>query len=202
MGERATIYHGTPMTPRAALLDVCQGRAMCMSFYRPDDVEAVEAIAPFCHVRQRGVFVLAGSYAGGQRLERGSGLEAILRLAGTSAVQTGPLGDHARYAGGALTAQRCTAGRMAVWTARRASVAHGWSDRAAASTVRAIRPGLPWLDRAEGRFTRLSQAHGGSRSRSRQPMARSSHATRDSGRVRLSFRKRRQYQPCAKRVAV
>ena len=44
--ERAIIYHGTPMTPRAALLDVCDGRAMCVSFYRPDDVEAVEAISP------------------------------------------------------------------------------------------------------------------------------------------------------------
>lgn len=41
------IHHGTPMTPRAALLAVCTGRAMCVSFYRPDDVEAVEQIAPF-----------------------------------------------------------------------------------------------------------------------------------------------------------
>ena len=40
------IYHGTPMTPRAALLSVCKGRAMCVSFFRPDDVEAVEAISP------------------------------------------------------------------------------------------------------------------------------------------------------------
>jgi hypothetical protein len=42
----SVIYHGTPMTPRAALLDVCKGRAMCVSFYRHDDVEAVEAISP------------------------------------------------------------------------------------------------------------------------------------------------------------
>lgn len=40
------IHHGTPLTPRAALLDVCKGRAMCVSFYRPDDVEAVEEISP------------------------------------------------------------------------------------------------------------------------------------------------------------
>lgn len=42
----ATIYHGTPLTPRAALLSVCPGRAMCVSFYRPDSVRDVEAIAP------------------------------------------------------------------------------------------------------------------------------------------------------------
>lgn len=46
MREGAIIHHGTPMTPRAALLDVCAGRAMCVSFYRPDDVEVVEAISP------------------------------------------------------------------------------------------------------------------------------------------------------------
>ena len=40
------IHHGTPMTPRAALLDVCAGRAMCVSFFRPDDVEIVERISP------------------------------------------------------------------------------------------------------------------------------------------------------------
>lgn len=47
-GDRVmvTIYHGTPMTPRAALLDVLVGRAACVSFYRPDDVGAVESISP------------------------------------------------------------------------------------------------------------------------------------------------------------
>ena len=50
------IYHGTPLTPRAALLDVCKGRAMCVSFFRPDDVEAVEAISPDIMFRQRRVF--------------------------------------------------------------------------------------------------------------------------------------------------
>lgn len=38
------IYHGTPMTPRAALLDVMDGRAGCVSFYRPDDVDAIEHV--------------------------------------------------------------------------------------------------------------------------------------------------------------
>jgi hypothetical protein len=40
------IYHGTPMTPRDALLTVCAGRAMCVSFFRPDDVTVVEQISP------------------------------------------------------------------------------------------------------------------------------------------------------------
>jgi len=43
----ALVYHGTPMTPRAALLAVCAGRANCVSFYRPDSVGDVEAISPF-----------------------------------------------------------------------------------------------------------------------------------------------------------
>lgn len=41
------IHHGTPLTPRDALLTVCRGRAMCVSYYRPDDVEAVEQIASY-----------------------------------------------------------------------------------------------------------------------------------------------------------
>lgn len=42
----ALVYHGTPITPRGALL-AQQGRAFCVSFYRPDNVADVEAIAPF-----------------------------------------------------------------------------------------------------------------------------------------------------------
>ncbi len=49
------IYHGTPLTPRAALLDVLPGRAGCVSFFRPDDTEAVEAVCPRVMFRQRGI---------------------------------------------------------------------------------------------------------------------------------------------------
>ena len=42
----ALVYHGTPLTPRAALAAVA-GRAMCVSFYRPDNVQDVEAQSPF-----------------------------------------------------------------------------------------------------------------------------------------------------------
>lgn len=41
----AFVYHGTPLTPRAALMALGP-RGYCVSFYRPDDVEAVEAISP------------------------------------------------------------------------------------------------------------------------------------------------------------
>ena len=41
------IHHGTPLTPRAALHSVCTGRAMCVSFYRPDSVADVEVISPY-----------------------------------------------------------------------------------------------------------------------------------------------------------
>lgn len=41
----AIVYHGTPITPRDALL-AQRGRAFCISFFTPRDVEAVEAISP------------------------------------------------------------------------------------------------------------------------------------------------------------
>lgn len=42
----ALVYHGTPLTPAAALQAVA-GRAFCVSFFRPDSVADVEAMAPF-----------------------------------------------------------------------------------------------------------------------------------------------------------
>lgn len=41
----AFVYHGTPLTPREALL-AAGARGYCVSFFRPDDLDAVEAIAP------------------------------------------------------------------------------------------------------------------------------------------------------------
>jgi len=43
----ALVYHGTPMTPREAAREVLPGRAVCVSFYRPDTVDIAEAVAPF-----------------------------------------------------------------------------------------------------------------------------------------------------------
>jgi hypothetical protein len=36
----SVIYHGTPLTPQAALRSMA-GRAFCVSFFRPDDIETV-----------------------------------------------------------------------------------------------------------------------------------------------------------------
>lgn len=41
----ALVYHGTPLSPKAAL-DAVAGRAFCVSFYRPDSVDAVERMSP------------------------------------------------------------------------------------------------------------------------------------------------------------
>lgn len=43
----ALVYHGTPLTPRNAFNEVMPGRGACISFYRPDNVEAVERSCPF-----------------------------------------------------------------------------------------------------------------------------------------------------------
>lgn len=42
---KATIYHGTPLTPEAALVQLA-GRAFCVSFFRPDNVKRCEEISP------------------------------------------------------------------------------------------------------------------------------------------------------------
>lgn len=40
----ATIYHGTPLTPRAALQSMA-GRAFCVSFHHPADIATVDQLA-------------------------------------------------------------------------------------------------------------------------------------------------------------
>ena len=42
----ALVYHGTPLTPREALV-AAGARAFCVSFFRPADTAQVEAQAPF-----------------------------------------------------------------------------------------------------------------------------------------------------------
>lgn len=198
----ATIYHGTPMTPRAALLSVCVGRAMCVSFYRPDDVGAVEAIAPFRHVRQRRVFILAGGTSARRGMGRASGLDALLRVVGAAPVCAGAVGSHPRHAGSAEPAQRWAAERLAIRAARRAPVAHGWADRASVAPVRALRPGLSGVDRAKGRFAGLSRAHVRGGSGARQPLACAAHDARHGSRSPLPIYERGQHFARTKRVAI
>ena len=200
----AIIHHGTPLTPRAALLDICAGRAMCVSFYTPQDVEAVEAISPAIMFRQWRVFVLEAGATERRGLGARSGLVGLLRLAGATSVPSRPLGGHSRYAWRAQPAQRHAAAAMAIRPEGRAALAHGWPDRAAVAPLRAIRPGLLGLDRARqrDRLRRLSSPHGGGRPRLGQYLAGSAHDARDGGGLRLSIHQRRQHQFGAEWVAL
>lgn len=202
--SRATIYHGTPMTPRAALLNVCAGRAMCVSYWRPDDVEAVEAISPAIMFRQRGLFRVAGGAEARRGVVHPPRLDALFRVAGAATVSTGPVGSDAGRSGGAKPAQRCAAERVAVRGPWSAAVAHGRPYRAAVAIVRETPARLPWLDgrgQASGP-ARVSRPHGGTGPRIRQPLAGRSHDARDQGCVRLPLRKRGWNDPRAERVAL
>lgn len=198
------IYHGTPMTPRAALLDVCRGRAMCVSFFRPDDVEAVEAISPTIMFRQRGFLVLEGGASSRRGMAREVGMAKLLRVAGAKAVSSGALGCNPGYARSAKPAQRRAAARMAVWTTGGTPLAHGRTNRAAASAVREIRPSLLGLDgRGKvNRLPRLSRENARGRSGFGQQVAGHSHDARNSRCVRLPLSQRGQHIAGAERMAI
>lgn len=199
------IYHGTPLTPRAALLDVCKGRAMCVSFHHPQDVEAVEAISPAIMFRQRRVFILAGGITQRAGMGRASRLDALLSVAGGTAVSPRQMGSHSRYAGSAQPAQRRTTQRMAIRTgARRSPVAHGRAFRSAWQAVRAIRPRCLGMDWASEKGTcglpSLSPPHGRGRDTHGQSLAPCPHDARSSCCVRLPIPERRQHFPGTERT--
>lgn len=200
----ATIYHGTPMTPRDALLDVCQGRAICVSFFRPDQVEAVEAISPAIMFRQRRIFVLESGLKARRGMARKMGLEHLLRVAGASLIPARSVGGHPRYARGTVTAQRCAAAGMAVRAKGRAALAYGRTNRPATSPVRTIRQGLLGLDRGwqVNRLPSLSRADARSGSGARQPLACHSHDARDCRCIRLPLSQRGQHFAGAERMAI
>lgn len=198
----AVIYHGTPMTPRAALRDVCAGRAMCVSFYRPDDVEVVEAISPAIMFRQRRILVLAGGYARRTGVGRDAGLDALLRLAGAAPISSREVGNHAGYAGRTIPAQRHAASSVAIRAEGRARLAYGWSYQSAAGALREVQSGLPRVDRPEGWRAWLSGTHGRGRGGAGQSLARVTHAAGNGSGLRLPVRQRRQHKSCAERVAL
>lgn len=190
--DGTVIYHGTPLTPRAALLEVCKGRAMCVSFFRPDDVEAVEAISPDIMFRQWRFFDVEGGAEAGRGMGRALGLVGLFRVAGVSAVLSWKVGRRSRYARSAKPAQRCAAGSVAVRSEGCALVAHGRADRASASTVRKMGSGLPWLDgcwKALGQAG-VSRSHGRGGQGPRQPLAGNSHDARSEGGLGLPLHKR------------
>jgi hypothetical protein len=202
---RPVIYHGTPLTPRAALLEVCKGRAMCVSFYRPDDVEAVEAISPDIMFRQRRVFNVEGSTTARRGVGRALGLVGLFCMARASLVSTGALGSSARYTRRAKSAQRCVTRPMAVWPKQGFSpVAHGRADRTPAAPVRALRPSVPWLDGRGQAFgsARISRTDARGRSGLGQSLACPAHDARDQGCMGLSVCQRRRNNTGAERMAL
>lgn len=207
MTDHPIIYHGTPMTPRAALLAVLPGRAGCVSFYRPDDAEAVEAVCPLVMFRQRGVQLLDGRHEARRGVGRqAEGLETVLRMAG-AAPEARTLRHHPRHARSAQPAQRRNAFRLAVRALLgRPALAHGRPAGTARAALRSLRQGGAGLDRRpEARACRmpaLPRAHGRSGRLLRQPLARHAHDARRSRRLRLPFQERRQHQPRAEWMAL
>ncbi len=202
--REVVVHHGTPLTPRAALLNVCAGRAMCVSFFRPDDVEAVEAISPAIMFRQRGLFGVARSTEARRRMVHPRGLDALLRLAGASPVPPRAMGGDTGCTGRTVTAQRQPLAAMAVWGSWRAALAHGRADRKAAAALREVFAGLLGLDRRgeAPRQAGLPRADGGDRPRARQPLALPAHDARDSGCGNVSICQRGRDFSGAERVAI
>lgn len=201
-----TIYHGTPLTPRAALNAVLPGRAACVSFFRPDDLEAVLAVCPQVMFRPRSLFVLDAGYACGAGVGRSRPsplVERLLRLAGTDTILSGPMGDHAGQSSGPVPAQRRPSKRLAVWGSRRAGLAHGRVDRTTGETLRAASARMRRLDRRSeeraGGLRGLFSENGRGGGPDGQHMASPAHAPRNACRAPISFRQRGQHVPCAER---
>ena len=199
-----TIYHGTPLTPRDALLNVCKGRAMCVSFFRPDDVEAVEAISPAIMFRQWCVFYVEGGAKTRRGLVRKVGLVGLLRMARAASVSPRKVVGRARYAGSAKPAQRRAVAGLAVRSKGCAPVAHGRANRAASGPLQQMGSRLSWMDgrRQAPRQARVSRPHGGSGQGFGKLMARYSHDARDQSRFRLSVRQRGRDNTGTERVAL
>lgn len=203
------VYHGTPLTPRAAFDAVMPGRAACVSFFRPDNLEAVLAVCPQVMFRPRGVFLLDASHARGARVGRGrptAMVAGLLRVAGADPVHAGAMGDHARQSRRAVTAQRRASERLAVRGSRRTGLAHGRADRASGKTVRAIPARLPRLDRRSeeraGWVRGLFPQDGRCRPVDGQRMAPVAYAARDAGCLAVSVYQRGQHVPCAERASL
>lgn len=206
------IYHGTPMTPRGALQSMA-GRAFCVSFWRPESVEVVEAISPAIMFRQRRFFGMEGGTAARRGIFRARGLDALLRLVRGSALPAGTMGGYPGRARSANTDQRRASKRVAVRSGQGgAALAYGRPDRSLLEAGGQIRPGLHRLDRSVrrgreeagagrgGRGLRgLFPTHGRIGASDRQSMACDAHDARDARRSGISVHDRRQHQPSAER---
>jgi len=174
-----TIYHGTPLTPRAALLAVLLGRAACVSFYRPDDMEAVEGICPDIMFRPRRIFVLDVGDAGRSRVGPRKTRRMVARLlcmARAAAIPSGTLGRDSGQPKRPFPTQRRPTERLAFWPEQgRSCLSYEWPNRAPRASLRTIRPCLSRLDRPSqaraGRMRCLSPEDGRNRSILWKPLA-------------------------------
>ena len=198
------IYHGTPMTPRAALQQMA-GRAFCVSFYRPDDVEVVEAISPAVMFRQWRVLILASRIKSWSGLGRGSGLESVLQMAGAS-IAGRTLGSNTRQPRRTVTDQRWITERLAFRSMGRTALAYGQSDRSPIKALRQIRACMLGLDGPRERFHSwlrgMVSAHERGCQHFWQSMAQHSHDAWRNGCARVSLSQCRQHQPSAERTSV
>lgn len=198
------IYHGTPLTPRAALNALLPGRAACVSFWRPDDAEAVEAVASAIMFRQWSLFRMAGSAKARRGMVHPRRLDALFRVAG-AAPYYGPVGSRPGRSWSAQPDQRRAAERLAVRPGYGlAAVAHGPACRAPVAAVRAVFARLSWLDRRGQALgpAGLSRPHGGGGPGARQPLAGASHDARDRRRWNVSVRVGGRDHARTKRVAL
>ena len=197
------IYHGTPLTPRPAL-QAMAGRSFCVSFWRPDDAEVVEAISPDIMFRQRRVLGMAGSFEARRAVVRARGLVALLSVAGRAAVSTGPMVSHPRCAGRAVPAQRRAAQRLAFRSVEgRAALAHGRPAGSVPAAGGAIRPGLHRMGGRRGSGLRgVVSAHGRTGAPYRQPMACDAHDARRPRCEGISIPQRRRDLACAERSSI
>lgn len=203
------IYHGTPLTPRSALLSVMSGRAGCVSFYRPDDVEAVEAVCPQVMFRSRRVFILASGGAGWAGVgpsEPRSMVAGLLCVAGAATVRSGPLRTHSRQSRRTVANQRWPTQRLAVRAARFASVAYGHGREPSAEDLRPLLSRVHRMDRRPeeraGWLYRLPSKDGRGWASARQSLAAAAHAQGRTCRPQLSFPQRRLDQPSAERASL
>lgn len=190
-----TIYHGTPMTPRAALLEVGKGRAFCVSFFRPDDCEAVEAISPAIMFRQRRFLRMDFGNETRRILVRSRRLETLLSLARGASFPSGAMGGDTGRAGRAFAVERRASKRLAVrCRARRAALAYGRPAFPTCSAMRTLPARGARLDRQAknraGRLRRISPENGRSSGLNGQHLAPFAYDARRCRRFRLSVFKR------------
>ena len=200
------IYHGTPVAPRAALEAIGPGRAFCVSFFHPQDVEAVEAISPAVMFRQWRILRMDGGPQARRAMVYPGGLDTVLRLAGASSVHSGTMGRNTGCAGSTIAAQRQPAAAMAVRGSRCSALAYGWSNRAVAAPVRKVSARLLGLDRRRSgqgcRMRGLVSSHGRCGGGYRKHLAGPPHDARRTGCPRVSFCERGRHERCSEWMAL